>query len=210
MRRDAPASPAAPARAQAPQAQAGRVRAGRGQVSGSSYWGPQTEAMSSGAVATYVSNCEAAFPALEVWWTSRECESISTKERRAGRPTSRRRSWTRGRSLRFPHLREFTLVNVDVDKHSFVNWDAQSLEKVHLDPVGTDTYPASTFAKRPSAASRKPIVQPLLDGAERRTRWAGRRLRAATSGQRQADDRRVARLEPGKAGMGGGGRSIHE
>ena len=141
---------------------------GARQVSGSSYWGPQTEAMSSEAVATYVANCEAAFPALEVWWTSRECESISTKERKAGAkfqppPVLDSRSL----AVRFPHLREFTLVNVDVDKHSFVNWDAPSLEKVHLDPVGTDTYPASTFAQRfPSEVSRKPIVQPLLDGAE--------------------------------------------
>ena len=141
---------------------------GSRQVSGSSYWGPQTEAMSSEAVATYVANCEAAFPALEVWWTSRECESISTKERKAGAkfqppPVLDSRSL----AVRFPHLREFTLVNVDVDKHSFVNWDAPSLEKVHLDPVGTDTYPASTFVQRfPSEVSRKPIVQPLLDGAE--------------------------------------------
>ena len=92
-----------------------------------------------------VSNCEAAFPALEVWWTSRECESISTKERRAGAqfqppPVLDSRSL----AVRFPHLREFTLVNVDVDKHSFVNWDAPSLEKVRLDPVGEASWQAAS------------------------------------------------------------------
>ena len=145
-----------------------KFMAGAGFAPTSVYYGQQHEAQSAAAVAAYVANCEAAFPALEVWWTSRECESISTKERKAGAkfqppPVLDSRSL----AVRFPHLREFTLVNVDVDTHSFVNWDAPSLEKVHLDPVGTDTYPASTFAQRfPSEVSRKPIVQPLLDGAE--------------------------------------------
>ena len=75
---------------------------------------------------------------------------------------------SRSLAVRFPHLREFTLANVDVDKHSFVNWDAPRLERVRLAPVGDAPWQAaSTWSKRyPSAASRKPIVQPLLEGAE--------------------------------------------
>ena len=71
-------------------------------------------------------------------------------------------------AVRFPHLRELLFANVDVDKNSFVNWDAPSLEKVRLDPVGEASWQAaSSWGKRyPSAASRKPIVQPLLEGAE--------------------------------------------
>jgi len=72
-------------------------------------------------------------------------------------------------SVRFPHLREFCLANVDVDKHSFVNWDAPLLERIRLDPCGESSWQqASTWGKRYSSdALRRPIIKPLLDGADR-------------------------------------------
>ena len=146
-----------------------KFMAGAGFAPSSVYYGPQAIAQSAGALAAYVTNCEAAFPALEVWWTHRACESLSSKER-AGGATYQPPPVLNSTSLavRFPHLRELLFANVDVDKNSFVNWDAPSLEKVRLDPVGEASWQAaSSWGKRyPSAASRKPIVQPLLEGAE--------------------------------------------
>ena len=136
-------------------------------VSNSSYYGPQVEPMSSEAVAVYVANCEAAFPLLEVWSTHREAETISKVDRRGGaafQPPPVLDS--RAPPPRFPHLREPTFANVDLDAHSFVNWDAPLLRKVHLDPVGTANEHGSTFPTLSSVEFCQAIVKPLLDGAD--------------------------------------------
>ena len=127
-----------------------KFMAGAGFAPSSVYYGPQAIAQSAGALAAYVTNCEAAFPALEVWWTHRACESLSSKER-AGGATYQPPPVLNSTSLavRFPHLRELLFANVDVDKNSFVNWDAPSLEKVRLDPVGEASWQAaSSWGKR--------------------------------------------------------------